>query len=176
MLVHQVENLTLNPTFADIGAGTGAIAYALADMGFSGYSVEADQGMLAAGRRLATGPGGRLGGLGLLRHLVLLNEHASSASREHANLAPLWIFHDCKFSYQMFVEMFRRRPPCDSALNVGELRAAIGPRMFNDNDDKLVVAALGAITARSITALLLLLATSLAILQSRTSGYLPGFP
>lgn len=51
-LVDQVKSLTDKPTFADIGAGTGAIAYALADMGLSGYAVEPDSAMVAAGQRL----------------------------------------------------------------------------------------------------------------------------
>jgi len=52
MLVDQVKNLTDSPTFADIGAGTGAIAYALAGMGLSGYAVEPDGEMVAVGQRL----------------------------------------------------------------------------------------------------------------------------
>lgn len=52
ILAGQVKNLTENPTFADIGAGTGAIAYALAEMGLSGYAVEPDSKMVAAGQRL----------------------------------------------------------------------------------------------------------------------------
>lgn len=51
MLVEQVTKLARSPTFADIGAGTGAIAYALADMGLSGYAVEPDSEMIAAGQR-----------------------------------------------------------------------------------------------------------------------------
>jgi len=54
MLVKQVETVATRPTFADIGAGTGAIAYALAEMGLAGYAVEPDQGMFAAGRRLGS--------------------------------------------------------------------------------------------------------------------------
>ncbi|WP_271610832.1 class I SAM-dependent methyltransferase [Bradyrhizobium sp. CCBAU 21360] len=52
MLVDQVKNLAGSPTFADIGAGTGAIAYALADMGLTGYAVEPNTEMVAVGQRL----------------------------------------------------------------------------------------------------------------------------
>lgn len=52
MLADQVKNVTEGPTFGDIGAGTGAIAYALADMGLSGYAVEPDSQMVAVGQRL----------------------------------------------------------------------------------------------------------------------------
>lgn len=52
MLVDQVKNLAESPTFGDIGAGTGATAYALADMGLSGYAVEPDGQMVAVGQRL----------------------------------------------------------------------------------------------------------------------------
>ncbi|WP_342710048.1 methyltransferase domain-containing protein [Bradyrhizobium sp. B124] len=52
MLAGQVQTISNSPTFADIGAGTGAIAYALADMGLSGYAVEPDREMLATGHRL----------------------------------------------------------------------------------------------------------------------------
>ncbi|MGY4473594.1 class I SAM-dependent methyltransferase [Bradyrhizobium sp. USDA 3364] len=52
MLVDQVKHLTENPVFGDIGAGTGAIAYVLADMGLSGYAVEPESQMVAVGQRL----------------------------------------------------------------------------------------------------------------------------
>lgn len=52
MLVDQVKHLTESPIFGDFGAGTGAIAYALADMGLSGYAVEPDSQMVAVGQRL----------------------------------------------------------------------------------------------------------------------------
>lgn len=52
MLVDQVKNVTESPIFADIGAGTGAIAYALAGVGLSGYAVEPDNNMVAVGQRL----------------------------------------------------------------------------------------------------------------------------
>ncbi|QQO35610.1 class I SAM-dependent methyltransferase [Bradyrhizobium diazoefficiens] len=58
MLIDQVKSLTESPTFGDIGAGTGAIAYSLADMGLSGYAVEPDSQMVAVGQRLGqTYPG-----------------------------------------------------------------------------------------------------------------------
>ncbi|WP_168193360.1 class I SAM-dependent methyltransferase [Bradyrhizobium sp. NAS96.2] len=52
MLIDQVKHLTEIPTFGDIGAGTGLIAHALADMGLSGYAVEPDSQMVAVGQRL----------------------------------------------------------------------------------------------------------------------------
>ncbi|RXG83550.1 class I SAM-dependent methyltransferase [Bradyrhizobium zhanjiangense] len=54
MLVDQVKHLTDTPIFGDIGAGTGAIAYALADMGLSGYAVEPESQMVAVGQRLSS--------------------------------------------------------------------------------------------------------------------------
>ncbi|WP_342723834.1 class I SAM-dependent methyltransferase [Bradyrhizobium sp. B097] len=51
-LVDRVKYLTGSPVFGDIGAGTGAIAYALADMGLSGYAIEPDSKMVAVGQRL----------------------------------------------------------------------------------------------------------------------------
>lgn len=53
MLVDEVKHLTDAPIFGDIGAGTGAIAYALADMGLSGYAIEPESQMVAVGQRLA---------------------------------------------------------------------------------------------------------------------------
>lgn len=50
MLVEQIAKSVQRPTFADVGAGTGAIAYALADMGLSGYAIEPDGEMVAAGQ------------------------------------------------------------------------------------------------------------------------------
>ncbi|WP_426441311.1 class I SAM-dependent methyltransferase [Bradyrhizobium genosp. P] len=52
MLADQVKQVTQSPIFGDIGAGTGAIAYALADMGLSGYAVEPESQMVAVGQRL----------------------------------------------------------------------------------------------------------------------------
>ncbi|TYO60865.1 methyltransferase domain-containing protein [Bradyrhizobium hipponense] len=52
MLFDRVKHLTESPIFADIGAGTGLITYALADMGLSGYAVEPDSQMVAVGQRL----------------------------------------------------------------------------------------------------------------------------
>ncbi|WP_198031969.1 class I SAM-dependent methyltransferase [Bradyrhizobium sp. Ec3.3] len=52
MLVDQVKHLTKSPVFGDIGAGTGSISYALADMGLSGYAVEPDSQMIEVGQRL----------------------------------------------------------------------------------------------------------------------------
>lgn len=52
MLADQVKKLAGNATFADIGAGTGAIAYALAEMGLSGCAIEPDRQMVAVGQRL----------------------------------------------------------------------------------------------------------------------------
>lgn len=52
MLVDQAKHQTERPTFGDIGAGTGATAYALADMGLSGYAVEPDNQMVAVGQSL----------------------------------------------------------------------------------------------------------------------------
>lgn len=54
MLVDQVKHLTESPIFGDIGAGTGAIAYALADMGLSGYAIEPESQMVAVGQRLGS--------------------------------------------------------------------------------------------------------------------------
>lgn len=50
MLVDQVKHLTNSPVFGDIGAGTGAIAHALADMGLSGYAVEPESHMVEVGQ------------------------------------------------------------------------------------------------------------------------------
>ncbi|KRR29385.1 class I SAM-dependent methyltransferase [Bradyrhizobium retamae] len=52
MLVDQVKHLTESPVFGDIGAGTGAVAYPLAEMGLSGYAVEPDSQMVTVGQRL----------------------------------------------------------------------------------------------------------------------------
>lgn len=52
MLADKVKKLAGNATFGDIGAGTGAIAYALAEMGLSGYAIEPDRQMVAVGQRL----------------------------------------------------------------------------------------------------------------------------
>ncbi|MBH5370963.1 class I SAM-dependent methyltransferase [Bradyrhizobium glycinis] len=52
ILVEHVKTLTDSPIFADIGAGTGATAYALADMGLSGYAIEPDSEMVATGKRI----------------------------------------------------------------------------------------------------------------------------
>ncbi|WFU51752.1 class I SAM-dependent methyltransferase [Sinorhizobium terangae] len=52
MLAHQTNEQGEKPTFADVGAGTGAIAYALADIGLSGYAIEPNIEMVAAGQRL----------------------------------------------------------------------------------------------------------------------------
>ncbi|OBQ86453.1 class I SAM-dependent methyltransferase [Mesorhizobium sp. WSM3873] len=51
-LLDQVKHSAERPIFGDIGAGTGQIAYALADMGLSGYAVEPDSQMVAVGRKL----------------------------------------------------------------------------------------------------------------------------
>ncbi|WP_342723894.1 class I SAM-dependent methyltransferase [Bradyrhizobium sp. B097] len=51
-LIDQVKSVTESPVFGDIGAGTGAIAYSLADMGLSGYAVEPDRQMMEVGQRL----------------------------------------------------------------------------------------------------------------------------
>lgn len=50
-LVERVRRTSPEPRFADIGAGTGAIAYALADIGLSGYAIEPDAEMVAVGQR-----------------------------------------------------------------------------------------------------------------------------
>ncbi|MGY0576126.1 hypothetical protein ACTGJ9_038180 [Bradyrhizobium sp. RDM12] len=52
LLVDEVKHETECPVFGDIGAGTGAIAYSLAEMGLSGYAVEPDSQMVAVGQRL----------------------------------------------------------------------------------------------------------------------------
>lgn len=52
ILVDQVKHLTERPIFGDLGAGTGAIAYSLADMGLSGYAIEPESQMVAVGQRL----------------------------------------------------------------------------------------------------------------------------
>ncbi|GLR90264.1 class I SAM-dependent methyltransferase [Bradyrhizobium iriomotense] len=54
MLADQIKRLTEKQTFADIGAGTGAIAYALAEIGLSGYAIEPDRQMVAAGQQLSS--------------------------------------------------------------------------------------------------------------------------
>lgn len=54
MLLEQVRHLTDSPVFGDIGAGTGLISYALADMGLSGYAVEPDSQMVKVGQRLGS--------------------------------------------------------------------------------------------------------------------------
>ncbi|WP_342709933.1 class I SAM-dependent methyltransferase [Bradyrhizobium sp. B124] len=51
VLVDQVKHLTGSPVFGDIGAGTGAIAYTLADMGLAGYAIEPESQMVAVGQR-----------------------------------------------------------------------------------------------------------------------------
>ncbi|WP_375779108.1 class I SAM-dependent methyltransferase [Bradyrhizobium sp. ma5] len=53
-LLDQVKHVTESPIFGDIGAGTGLIAYALADMGLTGYAVEPESQMVAVGRRSGT--------------------------------------------------------------------------------------------------------------------------
>ncbi|WP_456724948.1 MULTISPECIES: class I SAM-dependent methyltransferase [unclassified Bradyrhizobium] len=52
MLFDDVKKEAESPTFADIGAGTGAIAYALADMGLSGYAIEPEEQMVKVGQKL----------------------------------------------------------------------------------------------------------------------------
>lgn len=52
MLIDEVKHLTESPIFGDIGAGTGAISYALADMGLSGYAIEPESQMVAVGQTL----------------------------------------------------------------------------------------------------------------------------
>ncbi len=50
-LVQYVRQSFPRARFADIGAGTGAIAYALADIGLSGYAIEPNAEMVRVGRR-----------------------------------------------------------------------------------------------------------------------------
>ncbi|MCW1750239.1 MULTISPECIES: class I SAM-dependent methyltransferase [Rhizobium] len=53
VLLDQVKHLSERPIFGDIGAGTGLMAYDLAEMGLSGYAVEPDSQMMAVGQRLS---------------------------------------------------------------------------------------------------------------------------
>lgn len=53
MFIDDAKHLAESPIFGDIGAGTGAVAYALADMGLSGYAIEPDSQMVAVGQKLS---------------------------------------------------------------------------------------------------------------------------
>ncbi|MBB4232517.1 class I SAM-dependent methyltransferase [Rhizobium mongolense] len=50
-LVDHVRRSSPEPIFADVGAGTGAIAYALAELGLRGYAIDPDAEMVAVGSR-----------------------------------------------------------------------------------------------------------------------------